>query len=317
MSAGDAEWVWENSRAANGSLIVLLAIADECRRGSEVEMSVTQIARKARLGDRATRGAIKDLERLGELSVTPRQGGVSRYGLPATPAVSAGPPLSAPVDTAGPPRQILPDRSGSTPADTAGPVDATPADTAGVKRDASQVSEGTPADTAGPEPVDNFSDDLKGSVVSGRRSRSKSSSEPLRDDAERLCQHLAERMVANGCKRPAITQKWRDAARLLIDADGRTEAQVHACIDWSQKDEFWHRNIHSMPTLRAQYDKLRLAALAEQKQKSRPNGTRGNPDDDYAEAMQRIRARKESANGAGGNGHDSAPSQVCLPSAAD
>jgi hypothetical protein len=138
-----------------------------------------------------------------------------------------------------------------------------------------------------------------------------------RDDVTSLCEHLAERMVANGCKRPAITQKWLDAARLMIDADGRTEAQVHACIDWSQKDEFWHRNIHSMPTLRAQYDKLRLAALAEQKQKSRPNGTRGNPDDDYAEAMQRIRARKESANGAGGNGHDSAPGQVCLPSAAD
>ena len=34
-------------------------------------------------------------------------------------------------------------------------------------------------------------------------------------------------------------------------------------IAWCQADEFWRGNILSMPTLRRQYDKLRLAALRE------------------------------------------------------
>jgi len=83
---------------------------------------------------------------------------------------------------------------------------------------------------------------------------------PPRDDATRLCEHLAARMIGNGCKPPAITRKWLDAARLLIDNDGRTEDQVHAAIDWCQDSEFWRGNIRSMPTLREQYDQLRLQA---------------------------------------------------------
>src|SRR5438876_10613118 len=121
MAASATEWTWQQSRAKNGSLIVLLAIADECGKGAEVEMSVAQIARKARLGDRATRAALKELERLGELSVTPRRGGTGRYAVLLTPA-----------DIAGVPRQILPEPSEPTPADIAGAVDNTPADIAGV-----------------------------------------------------------------------------------------------------------------------------------------------------------------------------------------
>lgn len=81
-----------------------------------------------------------------------------------------------------------------------------------------------------------------------------------RDDVDRVCLRLAMRMVENGCKRPAITNRWRESARLMLDRDGRTEVQLNAAIDWCQKDEFWRGNIHSIPKLRAQYDKLRLAA---------------------------------------------------------
>lgn len=91
---------------------------------------------------------------------------------------------------------------------------------------------------------------------------------PAREDVERLCIHLADRIEGNGSKRPTITQRWRDAARLMLDKDGRTEDQVHAAIDWCQDDEFWRTNILSMPTLRKQYDRLRLAAQREQ-QRSR------------------------------------------------
>jgi hypothetical protein len=67
-------------------------------------------------------------------------------------------------------------------------------------------------------------------------------------------------MVGNGCKPPTITAKWRDAARLLLDRDGRTFDQVTRAIDWCQDDEFWRANILSMPKLREKYDQLRQAA---------------------------------------------------------
>lgn len=83
---------------------------------------------------------------------------------------------------------------------------------------------------------------------------------PTRIDVERVCKHLAERTVNNGCRRPSITKRWRDAARLLIDKDGRTEEQIIKAIDWCQTDDFWRANILSLPTLREKYDQLRLAA---------------------------------------------------------
>ncbi|MFE4328701.1 hypothetical protein ACFRQM_04380 [Streptomyces sp. NPDC056831] len=81
-----------------------------------------------------------------------------------------------------------------------------------------------------------------------------------RDDVERLCQHLADRVEGNGSKRPAITKAWRTAARLLLDKDGRTEEQAHGCIDWCQDSDFWRSNVLSMPKLREKYDTLRLQA---------------------------------------------------------
>lgn len=81
-----------------------------------------------------------------------------------------------------------------------------------------------------------------------------------RDDVERLCKHLADLIEKNGSRRPEVTNGWRNAARLLLDRDKRTEAQVMRAIDWCQQDDFWHRTVLSMPTLRKQYDRLRLAA---------------------------------------------------------
>src|SRR5579864_534383 len=100
---------------------------------------------------------------------------------------------------------------------------------------------------------------------------------PPREDVERLCVHLADRIEANGSNRPNITVKWRDAARLMLDLDKRTEGQVHTAIDWCQDDEFWRINVMSMPKLREQYEKLRLAALKDQRGRGspgRPNGIR-------------------------------------------
>jgi hypothetical protein len=117
---------------------------------------------------------------------------------------------------------------------------------------------------------------------------SDSSSSELRPDVDRLCQHLADRIEANGSKRPTITARWRNSARLLLDVDHRTEQQIRNAIDWCQADEFWRTNILSMPKLREKYDQLRLAA-------ARPTGRaspRSTADTRAADALalaQRLR----------------------------
>lgn len=109
--------------------------------------------------------------------------------------------------------------------------------------------------------------------------------EERREDVERLCLRLAEAIEANGSKRPPINKGWRDAARLMLDRDGRTEAQITAAIDWSQGDEFWRCNILSMPTLRKQYEKLRLSAQRQ----------RGNPVNGKSTTDERVRQGLELA----------------------
>jgi hypothetical protein len=101
--------------------------------------------------------------------------------------------------------------------------------------------------------------------------------EPVREDVERLCQRLAEKVVENGNREPTITKKWRDAARLLLDNDRTgpnkeriTFEKAMRLLEWSQQDDFWAGNIHSMPTFRKQYDKLRAQALREWNEQHRP-----------------------------------------------
>jgi len=109
---------------------------------------------------------------------------------------------------------------------------------------------------------------------------------PPRPDAERLCEHLADRIEANGSKRPSITTRWLDAARLLLDNDGRTEAEVHRAIDWCQADEFWRANVLSMPKLRERFDQMRLQAESRQKPAVKKN------DIDWEAAAARAAARE-------------------------
>lgn len=98
----------------------------------------------------------------------------------------------------------------------------------------------------------------------------KAAPQEAREDVEQICKHLADRVEANGSKRPPITDKWRTAARLLIDKDGKTVDQVMRCIDWCQDDSFWRANVMSMPKLREKYDQLRLKAMEQRGRQHRP-----------------------------------------------
>ena len=105
--------------------------------------------------------------------------------------------------------------------------------------------------------------------------QAKPSSRPRRDlnadrpDVDRLCDHLAKRIAANGYEDPEITKDWRDAARLMLDADKRRVDQIHKAIDWCQANEFWRKNIRSMPKLREQYVRLQMEADEERKNRRR------------------------------------------------
>jgi len=94
-----------------------------------------------------------------------------------------------------------------------------------------------------------------------------------RPDVELVCRHLADRIEENGSKRPTVTKSWQDAARRLIDRDGRTVEQITRAIDWCQTDEFWRSNVLSMPKLREKYDQLRLAAQRNGNGKAKPSTT--------------------------------------------
>lgn len=81
-----------------------------------------------------------------------------------------------------------------------------------------------------------------------------------RPDVEHLLGVLDEEIVRNGGKKPNRTKKNRDAARLLLDRDGKTVEQVEKAIRWAQGNEFWRANILSMSKLREKYDQLQLQA---------------------------------------------------------
>jgi len=251
------DWVWKHSRAVNGSLIVLLAIAHEADNAGMTTMATLELARKARLSDRSVQIAVKDLVALGELEVCLEGGGRGRhrtYRVLANPEDSSGFSPGKGEDSSGfsPERvQILRGSGEANPEDSSGFNGNDP-----KKPQVRETVPGKGADSSGFEISDVFITSTGRDEVQVKDASVIAS----RPDVERLCVHLADRIEANGSKRPPIGKKWRDAARLMIDRDHRTEQQVMAAIDWCQENEFWRSNILSMPKLREKYEQLRLQA---------------------------------------------------------
>jgi hypothetical protein len=268
---------WLNSRAANSALIVLMAITFEIEENGGCVMNIAELAKRARLSDNAARIAVRDLEQLGEVSVAsrkPGRGGGCTYLVTAEWARN-------PTRSGGLTAQTPQDLEGSNPTGSGG--------FSGARKAKAQASRPNPTESGGFENPD----DLKGSVVSGKRSKPKVTSAPVRSDVERLCDHLADRMAERGISRPKIGKRWLDAARLMIDVDGRTEQEIHGAIDWSQQHHFWHRNVMSMEKLRSQYDRLLLEAKAEREKQARSRPLRQQETDDLFDAAMRRAEEKE------------------------
>ena len=119
MSIVVCRWVWANSQAEHGSRLVLLAIADCCNNddGTGAWPSLAELMRKTRMSARAVQNALKDLSsndaKQPELKIEPNAGpgGVNRYIVLMTPAISAGGARQKRVRT--------PADSARTPADSA------------------------------------------------------------------------------------------------------------------------------------------------------------------------------------------------------
>ena len=101
------------------------------------------------------------------------------------------------------------------------------------------------------------------SALRGEKRKGKEDAPETRADVSALCDLLADLIEENGSLRPKVTQGWLDAARLLLDKDGRQLEQAMILVRWSQQSSFWRSNILSMPKFRDQFDKLRLARNTE------------------------------------------------------
>lgn len=116
--------------------------------------------------------------------------------------------------------------------------------------------------TATPPPDEPSASKSKGKRKSNAPAKSKPSAEP-RPDVEALCNRLVEMMAARGCRTVPITDRWRDAARLLLDKDGIHPQFAMDVLEWSQKSEFWKPNILSMPKFREKWNTLYQQAEAQ------------------------------------------------------
>lgn len=260
MSIRVMDRVWSYSQAKGIDRLVLLAIADHASDdGSNAWPSIATLARKTGVSGRTVQRSIQRLVEMGELSYKSPNGKTHQFRVLIKGVTDSHPRQSVTPDTVPPPTDSHP-RQAVTP-DTVSPEGWQPVTPGG--------------DAVSPEP--SLEPTTEPSIEP-------SSSAAARADVERICTHLADRIVANGSKRPTITKTgWLDPARLLIDLDDRTEEQVHKAIDWSQQDEFWRSNILSVKKLRAQYDQLRLAA-------QRKNGNGASPPTGPNADVQRMQA---------------------------
>ena len=108
-----------------------------------------------------------------------------------------------------------------------------------------------------------------------------------RPDVDAVCDHMADSVAARTGRRPRITKRWQDAARLMIDRDQRPTDQIHAAIDWVAQSDFWAANILGLPKLREKWDTIYLQARREKHAQS-PRITRA----EEFRARQRAKAEE-------------------------
>lgn len=161
------------------------------------------------------------------------------------------------------PKQGGMDTPGPTPMDTGDQTPMDRADQTGMDTGGQRV--GPPVGGGVGPPVTHERESLEPKPVKEQKTSSSAKPprkpEPKRDDVEALCNLLAQRMIENDCKPPRITDTWRRAARMMLDADGREFDKAMRLLEWCQSNEFWQSVVHSMPTFREKYDTIRQQGI--------------------------------------------------------
>lgn len=106
----------------------------------------------------------------------------------------------------------------------------------------------------------------------GTTSRSASTTH---ERAERFCAAFVEeyKRFDPQAKPLNITKAWRQEADRMFRIDGRDGAEVRQILTWlyrTPEGAFWAKNIASVPTFRAKYDRIRQAAKPAQSAPAKP-----------------------------------------------
>lgn len=154
-----------------------------------------------------------------------------------------------------------------------------------------EIAAPAPEETPAPDLVDTdepAADTLEATVIDQDADTSDAPT-PTRErpDVEAVCDHMADSVAARTGRRPRVTKRWRDAARLMIDRDNRPTDQIHAAIDWVAQSDFWAANILGLPKLREKWDTIYLQARREKHAQS-PRITRA----EEFRARQRAKAEE-------------------------
>lgn len=142
----------------------------------------------------------------------------------------------------------------------------------------------TPSDTGSNTPSDTESNTESNTEVSTKNLRSKNlrskqdltTSEVAKEpppEARALAEALATSLVANGVKIPANLDRWAESAERMLRIDERDLVQTRKLIRFAGQDPFWRSVVHSMDSLRSNYDKLRLA---QERANAQPKTTGGD-----------------------------------------
>lgn len=88
--------------------------------------------------------------------------------------------------------------------------------------------------------------------------------------------------------RPTVKKVWLDAERLMLEKDNRDIDVAERLVRWSQADEFWCRNIRSMPTFRSQFGRLFLEESKQARPVAAAKLAEPKPDNLYDLAVERA-----------------------------
>jgi hypothetical protein len=251
MSVKATQWAYERGRELDlkqGPRFTLVRIADHADHDGVCWPGIAHVATYTGAGESTVRRHMQELEDLGLLHRDRRSTRKAGRGRDNDMVVLH---LDQPSEMSGGSDQSPTDGSRGGDADV--PNEPPAEMSGGSDTDLPLISE---------RPTAHFDTDLP--LDSSNALHREPSKEPSENPGEvspgYLSNILADLIADNDPNglRPTITKDWLDAERLMLGRDGRDVDVAERVLRWSQADDFWRKNIRSMPTFRRQFGRLFL-----------------------------------------------------------